>query len=395
MKPVTIFFLICIAALFCGCASQTSGGGLPVIDLTKQYPKKDIILQDIADIEYISLNGKNHPLMGNLNIGYISNDCYILYDRQNFDVFILEKDGSVRHHFNRRGNGSNEYRRIAQLTYDPKSREVYILDPSNPDGILVYTEAGAFIRSLQQTISEIYDFDDQTLIGYYGYSGAASPDDPNQRTPYVFISKQDGAIESRISINFTKRLPTRIMINLDNGVMPIMIATTESRKFKDKFLIADLSADTLYILSNDRILTPVLARTPSVQAQDPFVAWSVDLMTDRFIVICALEYDFETLRQQFLKNQQIGGLKSETYLYYNQSHEIVFPNFINADRPSVKPRVGMSRVTVAEKNMSASILDTFSLTEDLAKGELFGRLKEVALTLAYDDNPVLMLIRYK
>jgi hypothetical protein len=118
-------------------------------------------------------------------------------------------------------------------------------------------------------------------------------------------------------------------------------------------------------------------------------------MTGKFVVIGALEYDFETLKQQYKRNQEFGNLKSETYLYYTQSHEIVVPNFINADRPSIKPRLGMNRVTIAEENMSASILDTFSLTEDLAKGELSGKLKEKAQTLAYDDNPVLMLVRYK
>ncbi|MCL1974411.1 MAG: 6-bladed beta-propeller [Bacteroidetes bacterium] len=395
----TFIPLVLLCALIYGCGTSQDKSGLPVIDLTQQYPKKDIVLQDIANVEYISLNAKDAPLIGQVQIGYISNDCYILYDSMHGDVFVLDQNGKARNHFNHKGNGSKEYMFASHLTFDPVADEIYILDANGSNGILVYTGEGIFVRHFpdlaRQNIAEIYDFDDQTLIAYFAPS-SADPDNLNHTDPYVFISKLKGTIESRVNLHFSQRLSNRIMIPLGDGaVAPILIATSESRKYGHNFVIADRSADTLYILSQNHVLTPILARTPSVFAQDPFVAWSVGLMTDQFICMGALEYNFEMLKRQFINNQPLGDLKSQDYLYFFKSHEIFIPHFINVDWPSKKASVEMNRVSVREKNMSARIIQADRLADALEKGELHGKLKEVAQTLSYDDNPVLMLLRYK
>ena len=399
MKHLTPFILLCTLIL-CGCGgSQKKSGPLPVIDLNAQYPKKDIVLQEIADVEYISLNGKDAPLIGTVRIGYISNECYILYDIKEGDVFVLEKNGKVRNQFNFMGSSGKEYTRISHLTYDPKKREIYISDATGPNGILVYTDTGTFVRSFpehaQQSLTEIYDFDDHTLFGYFTLPFRATLDNLNQTDPYVFLSKEDGSIVSRLPLHFPERLSNRVSLRLDNGYsLPIVISTYETRKYGDHFLIADLSADTIYTLSKDRKITPVLTRTPSVYTQDPFIAWSVGLMTDKFICIGTVAYDFEAIKQQVLKNQQLS-IKAEGYLYYIANKEIIIPNFINTDWPSTVVKITMGNTSVGEKNMSAIVYQAEQLVAELEKGKLTGKLKEVAQRLKADDNPVLMVVRYK
>ena len=113
------------------------------------------------------------------------------------------------------------------------------------------------------------------------------------------------------------------------------------------------------------------------------------------MTISTAEYDFESLKTAFLNNQPMPRLKGETYLYYFKSHEVVIPHFINTEWPTSNANVEMRGVSMEEKNMSARIILAERLVEALEKGELSGKLKEVAQTLTYDDNPVLMLLRYK
>ena len=48
---LTLFFLMGSQVM----SSQSKKGNLPVIDFSKNYPTKNIRLQDIADLEYIPL----------------------------------------------------------------------------------------------------------------------------------------------------------------------------------------------------------------------------------------------------------------------------------------------------------------------------------------------------
>lgn len=398
MKNFSLILSLCIASVLVG-YSQPRTGNVPMIDLTKQYPKKDILLQEIANVAYISLNGKDAPLIGRPSIGYVSQECLILYDIFTGDVFVLGKDGNCRSHFNQKGNSGKEYLRIDHLTYDPKKREIYILDAFGTNGILVYTETGKFVRSFpeqsRQYIQEIYDFDEQTLLAYCMPS-RIDANNPNHTNPYLFLSKQDGKIDSRLNLHFRDRHTSKKSIPTDAGALSIVIWTSDySTKYGNEFVIADISADTLYSLFKGRSLTPILTRTPSIQRQNPLIAWSVGLKTDQFILISASEYDFEAIKKAAMNNRPAPQQKPNSYLFYIKNHEIVTPNFINTDWSSKSASVGMRQVSMDEKNMSVTIIYAEKLTAALEKGELKGKLKEVAQTLTPDDNPVLMVVTFR
>lgn len=62
-------------------------GGLPVFDLQGQYPKKEIILQDIADVRYVVLETGDSSLVGTRPI--LMTDSLIVTVNKKSDVIFF------------------------------------------------------------------------------------------------------------------------------------------------------------------------------------------------------------------------------------------------------------------------------------------------------------------
>lgn len=62
-------------------------GGLPVFDLQGQYPKKEIILQDLADVRYVALETGDSSLVGTRPI--LMTDSLIVTVNKKSDVIFL------------------------------------------------------------------------------------------------------------------------------------------------------------------------------------------------------------------------------------------------------------------------------------------------------------------
>ena len=60
MKRKFIYFFILVAYFTVGCSSEKQPkDDLPFIDSRKNYPEKEIILTDIADVTYLHLSTDN------------------------------------------------------------------------------------------------------------------------------------------------------------------------------------------------------------------------------------------------------------------------------------------------------------------------------------------------
>jgi hypothetical protein len=70
-------------------------------------------------------------------------------------------------------------------------------------------------------------------------------------------------------------------------------------------------------------------------------------------------------------------------------------NVYNGDY-SIKKEIYMNVLRPANGEIESwQILEAHQLIESYEKGELKGKLKEIAATLDEDDNPVIMLIKHK
>ena len=141
--------LILLFFLLLGCQlnnQKPQTGDLPVIDLSKNYPKKEIRLQDIADIENIALETTDDILLsGGCNIAYISDKHIVIRDIAQSTFYIFNQEGKIINYFNRRGQGPQEWVGIAQSVFDEKNEEIYV---KTYHTILVYSLNGEYKRTL-------------------------------------------------------------------------------------------------------------------------------------------------------------------------------------------------------------------------------------------------------
>ena len=395
MKKQIVFMLLMV--ILCGCQSgsrKSQTYDLPVIDISKNYPKKEIRLQDIADIEYIPLETTDDVLLGNLsNLSYVSDNFIIAWDMSQGSVFTFNRKGKIINSFNHKGQGDKEYFMISSggVIVDEKTDELFLF----ADRILVYSMSGEYKRTLKypdslKISSKASNFDDETLLVYDEYNDWR---DDNRTKPYLLLSKKDGSIVAELDINLPVRYSNTIRqtVNDDSGQsvsQRFTFAYLNSRQygFQD-FVITEITSDTIYKLNQNKDLTPMLVRTPSVHASEPRVIWSTSLTTDKFIVFEKNTLDFNA----GINNRDIPSV---TFIYEFASGEINEVSFLNSDFPVWGLRLGLLPPDI-EKNMQALLLWPSRLKTAYEENQLHGKLRELAQTLDEEDNPVVMIVKFK
>jgi len=395
MKTKVLFILL--SAILIGCQS---GGGksktaeLPVIDISKSYPKKEIILQNIADIEYIPLETTDEVLLGQYSsLSYVSGNYVLIYDLMQGEVFVFNRNGRIVHHFNHRGQGDKEYNRIASLVFDEKNEEIFVFDISSAlRRILVYSIAGEYRRTLKYPDNlniTGYNFDDETML-VYDINGLFQNE--YSEKPYMLLSKKDGSVVADLDITMPVRYSNRGVVSYTdaNGqqiTQSFSIATSNNRYFGQDLVIADYSSDTIYRLRKNKELTPFVVRTPSVHSSEPRTVWSAALTTDKFILVTKTIFDFESVRR-------MQSVSSTAFSHDFKTGETSEVTFVNDDFPSGK-EWSPGTVDIPQKNMAASMIQLFTLKNALEEKKLKGDLEKLVASLDADDNPVVMIVKFK
>ena len=146
--------------------------GIPIFDLTKSYPKKDFVLQDVADVTYIPLETSKQVLLdSNVPVFYFSKDKLITVSWTTDDVFVFDGNGKIQNTFNRKGKGGEEYQSIRTLVYDEINDEIIVLDYLLLHRCKVYSCSGQYKRTLNLPagffIGKLYNFDSETLLAFH------------------------------------------------------------------------------------------------------------------------------------------------------------------------------------------------------------------------------------
>ena len=99
------------------------------VDVTVSYPKKELILQDFMDVEYIPLETKDDFICQGLVLA-IGKDIILARNRiRDGDIFIYDrKTGKGLKKINREGQGGEEYTFIQRIVLDEKQNEIFVLD---------------------------------------------------------------------------------------------------------------------------------------------------------------------------------------------------------------------------------------------------------------------------
>lgn len=379
----TIFLLVMTS---CG-SDNASTDGFITVDVTKSSysPKKELILQDFMDVEYIPLE-TNYEF---INQGYVQavGEKYIIVSnyRKDGDIFVYNRNGKAIRKINHKGQGGKEYISFRTITLDEENNELFVND-HYAKKIVVYDLEGNFKRSFKQNDKgkslfywEIFNYDKENLICY---------DELNEEIPFLLISKQDGSITKEIKVPFKEKKVFIQLLKYEGGIRTAGPGNySRITPFKGNWILLEPSSDTIYTLMPDCSLRPFIAKTPPVHTLDPEFYLILKLVSDRY-------YFMESIKNVYDFRKEEGFPK--TYFVYDTQEKDFFSYIIYNGDYSYKKELYMVMFTpINTKGELWATIDAFELCRDYEKGKLKGKLKDIAAKLGEDDNRVIMLVKPK
>ena len=380
-RIITITAIILIAMAGCGGGKQLSDE-LIVVDVTKGYPAKELILQDFMDVEYVALETTDDFLTQGLILDIGKGIILVRNNTNDGDIFVYDRSGKGLRKFNRMGQGPEDYGNLSgcYITLDEENNEIFISNFMSGQNT-VYDQYGNFVREFSQSAryATLRNFDREYLIGKETF--VRFDETATESLPFAILSKKDGSMFHDIRIHFEKAINPRIFPPPGEGFMVMLdLSTNLIIPFRDSWIFAEFSSDTIYRLLPDFSLTPFITRTPSVHSTNPEIICLPILFTDRY-------YFLETFKRE-------SGFSKTKLMYDRQENTMYNYTVINDDYSTKKTLEFMtfnSNKTIAYWQK----LEAYELIELNQKGELKGKLKEIAATLDEDDNPVIMLVKHK
>lgn len=138
------FPLLLLAICSCGRTNETTTKTI-IVDVEKDFPQKEIYLQDIADIEYIPIATSDSALV-NSTPSTVSNEGIVTRGGKVGEILIFDAKGQhLQGRICRRGQGPEEYNAIIFKIIDWKRKEVFIADYTS---LKVYDFSGNYLRTL-------------------------------------------------------------------------------------------------------------------------------------------------------------------------------------------------------------------------------------------------------
>ncbi len=366
-----------------GCNQSVTQDEFITIDVTADYPEKELILQDFMDVEYIPLGTDSFVTQaGVLAIG----NKYILTRNwsRDGDIFVFDRNtGKGIRKINRMGRGPEEYEMISRVVLDEDNDELFVNCPISKK-LFVYDLLGNYKRSFEYTegssYSEIFNYDSDNLIRYDGSGYEKNGENRGDQSFHAIISKQDGSITRNIFIPFDViKAPV-----IQEGDILAVFAVSSIIPYFDNWLLVDTSTDTVYnYRSGENELTPFLVKTPTADSE---IILTMGTVTDRY-------YFMKSQKKEF--NSSTMKMPPPTDLVYDRQENAVYePVVLNGDFTN-EYEVDMTSYPVNGEIASYQNIDAYELVEAYNNDELTGELKEIAADLEEGSNPVIMLVKYK
>lgn len=373
MKIFGYYFIgmIQFVLLGCSCTSTDQEKGLTTIDLSKDYPKKEILLSEIADIQYVYMNEGNDYIYGG-NPLYVSDHTFVFYSEGSFLFFT--KDGQPKSKFNHQGNGPDEYDYFSKVVYDEANDELYILSEKR---LIVYSSSGVHKRTIALLLS-----DDKRITSMANYdNGSLLLFDSDN---FVLISKADGSELKRLDVSSGEKVKLYAIKQDEQRVSVIASTQNQIVNYKDGLLLSDYSTDTVYFFNKNKELIPVLIKQPSIHSMDPVI------YANAFVE--ATDYLFYRKITVKVQNGQLPSV----YLMQNKKDGTVYEQEIKMDDFKGKQVEIAPEILTSSSRHGLVVLDLVELEEAYADGRLKGKLKELMEKIDRENgNNVYMLLTFK
>lgn len=353
---------------------QKVSDGLWTFDVTKEYPTKEIYIQDIADVDYIPLETNDSILWRGREVLYLDDD-YIVGANRNNGVYFHDGKGKALNMFNKMGQGPKEYLDMYKVQYDKKSDEIYINDMFK---YYVYDKEGNFKRSFQgiedklySRIEQFFILNEDELIQY------------NYNNHYTRVSRLTGEHLGDIKLGVADSTTT-LSFRKNNMIFNTIVS--HFTKDKEGYIITSFSSDTTYLLTSNLQLKPIGVRIPPVSSQDVPVFLLPVKNTPRYYFMSTIKKEDSFPTKAYMMD------KKTNQIYYLKDY------FKNKDYIGLKVHLDMFGPSVLAdlpNNVCVQSLNITKLCEAYEEGKLSGKLKDIAANLKEDDNPVLMIIKFR
>lgn len=383
MKRITTI-LVSLLLVMTGCGggkSDKQSEELITVDVTAKYPKKDFILQDFLDVEYIPLETNDEFLTDAIPLA-IGEKIIVVRNRSK-EIFVFGRDGKAIQKINRHGESGEEYMYNYNVFLDEKKGEIFVCDRK----ILVYDLQGNFKRSFDKkedaSLQDLTDFNDESFIWWNSAFNFAFEDHTGVEMPSFFItSKQDGSTLKEIEIPMEGRKSPIIIWREGEMIYSMGPGNKTIIPYKGDMILTEASSDTVYRYTRDHRLIPFMARTPSIHSMDPEAFLLPGVITDEYCFVDISIKKRGTEGTALVCDRQTGEIFQ--YAVYNADYTNQEKVNMYSMGKNGNPNIAFCQPISIEK-----LLDAY---ED---GRLQGRLKEIAGELEEDSNPVMMIAKHK
>lgn len=384
MRRVEIIMSLFLMMGLLGCVEKEEKTNVITVDVTTTYPKKELVLQDLMDVEYIPLE-TNDEFITQGSVMAIG-EKYILVKNWSHDgnIFVFDrKTGKGIRKINRKGQGDGEYSFINGIILDEDNNEMFV-NCASTKKIYVYDLSGNFKRDFKHVEGgeylEVFNYDKNNLICYDMslYYKEGQPREEN-RSYHLIISKQDGSITQKIYIPFDV-IKTPVV---QKGGAVAMTSIRSIIPYQKEWLLVETSSDTVYnYVPEKNQLNPFLIKSPT---RDLEILLTMGVVTDRYCFMHTVKKDFDfTTGRGFLI----------TDLMYDKQENAVFEaNVLNGDFVEKQNVDMLSDPMNGDEIVAIQPLAANKIVDAYKNDGLKGKLKEIAAGLDEESNPVIMLVK--
>ena len=397
MKKYFVFYPGIIFLIIIGCSSDNQlKNSLPCIDVRKNYPEKEIILTDIADIHYIHLSTEYDNYLYQGVINYVTENTIVVFDLSSGSILFFAKDGKPKSRFNNSGSGPEEYffNRFNSVIFDEAADDVFVSTvPSNI--FQVYSSVGEYKRKItlpQGTgVGSIIDYDDQSFFIYdlqnefKKKSEEESTYQPQSLdSSYFRISKINGKVLEYITFPGNE-IDLSVQFSVDGGWIRKMPPHRRIVKCATGLFLCHIDTDTVYFYGKDKSLIPILCKIPLASDIEPKLVLNNYFETDQyqFMQIIPLSWENSLTEKCYLRDKKTGKIFRQ---------KIILPDY------SGKEFSIAGYYMQYHNNVYQAVfeMDLIELKAAYEENRLGGKLKDLVATLnEYEDNNVFMFVSFK
>ena len=306
--------LACISlAMLCiisACTDRQDAEGIMTVDLNRDYPEKQYILQDFMNVEYVPLESSD-AFITRAAVRAVGEKYFVLENSGKLLLFDRHTGKGIRV-IDHKGQGAEEYTNAYKVEIDEAKDELFVND-SGTYKICVYDLEGNFKRAFNHPeghqFIDVTIFDDETMICYdeQVYLDYATP--PTEKHSYHYlISKQDGSIVREIKVPYEKLNVPMLMV----GDMVSMTFVNTMVPLHDDMLIIENSADSIYRFTRKaHKLEPFMAKIAST---DPERLMTIGTVTPHYCFFEVVDKTFDQSTNRSFPNY--------SFVYDRQTHEI-------------------------------------------------------------------------